>query len=605
MSARIEDYGFISDCYSAALVGRDGSIDWLCLPRYDSASLFGALLGGEDQGRWLLAPADGNATARRRYDGHTFTLVTTWSSRDAEVEVTDLMPRSNGRREVIRRVRGVRGRMAMCEDLRIRFDYANAVPWVENTRRDGRSTLVATAGPDAVVVRGPELRAQGTSHRATFAVSEGDVIDLALTWFPSHEDVPEAPDVDEGLRRTDEWWTRWADENHYSGPYGDAVHRSLLILRALTHAQTGGIVAAATTSLPEAFGGERNWDYRYVWLRDASLTISVLVRGGYRAALEHWRQWLLRSIAGDPDDLQIMYGISGERRLQEYELTSLPGYRGAHPARVGNAAYLQYQADVVGEVMLALQEARSLGVQESRSSWSLQCALMDYLERNLERKDQGLWETRGDPRFYTQSRVMIWAAFDCALRGVREFALAGPADRWERLREQLRAEIEDRGFDVGRNTYTQYYGTDAVDASLLLLPQVGYCAPDDPQMLGTVAAIERDLLREGLPLRYRTGGSEDGLPAGENPFLACAFWLAEQYARSGRLDDARRLMDQLMGYRNDLGAYSEEYDPKGGRQAGNTPQAFSHLALIRAARAVEAAESEAEVLPRTGRSPSA
>lgn len=601
MSARIEDYGFISDCGSAALVGRDGSIDWLCLPRYDSPSLFGALLGDPDQGRWLVAPTDPAATSVRRYDGHSFTLITTWSSPDGEVEVVDFMPRDDDRAEVVRRIRGVRGRLSMHEDLRIRFDYANALPWVQNQRRNGWSTLVATAGPDAVVVRGPELHPDGTSHRATFAVGEGDVIDLSLTWYPSEEDAPNAPDVDEALWRTRQWWSRWADQNRYAGPYADAVHRSLLILRALTHARTGGIVAAATTSLPERFGGKRNWDYRYVWLRDASLTISALVSGGYREALEHWRGWLLRSIAGDAGDLQIMYGISGERRLAEYELDSLPGYRGASPVRIGNGAYLQYQADVVGEVMVALQEARSLGVQESRSSWSLQRALVDWLEQNLDRKDQGLWETRGPAQHYTESRVMIWAALDCALRGVRDFGLEGPKDQWTRLRDQVRTEIEERGFDVERNTYTQYYGSDQVDASLLLLPQVGYCAPDDPRMLGTVAAIERDLLQHGLPLRYRTGASADGLPAGEHPFLACAFWLVEQYARSGRLEDGRRLMDQLMAYRNDLGALSEEYDPEGGRQAGNTPQAFSHLALIRAARAIAAFEDNAEMPARSNR----
>lgn len=605
MPAKIEDYAFISDCYTGALVGPDGSIDWLCFPRYDSESMFGALLGGEDDGRWLLAPEAVGATAERHYGENDFCLVTRWDTGDAEVEVLDFMPRTDGEPNILRRIRGIRGTALMREELRLRFEYASAVPWVTKDRSGEASALVATAGPDSVVVRGPELQPEGTKHVAEFEVKEGQTIDLSLTWYPSHKPTPPAPDFDKDLRRTRRWWADWANRSSYDGPYADQVHRSLLVLRALTHAETGGIVAAATTSLPEQFGGPRNWDYRYVWLRDASLTISVLVRHGYRDVVNHWRHWLLRAIAGDPQDLQIMYGIDGARRLNEFELDSLPGYEGSSPVRVGNAASLQYQADVIGEVMVALQEARAAGIEETALSWSLQRALMDFLEAHLGTKDQGLWEARGEARFYTQGRAMIWAALDSAVRGVRDFGLEGPADRWERIRDEVRADIERHGFDPLRNTYTQYFGSEETDASLLLLPQVGYCAPDDPRMLGTVAAIEHDLMQDGLPLRYRTAESSDGLPPGENPFLACGFWLAEQYARSGRLDDAKRLMERLLGAASDLGLLSEEYDTRNRRQAGNTPQALSHLALIRTADAIAQAEraggATTQRLPTGGR----
>jgi GH15 family glucan-1,4-alpha-glucosidase len=600
MPLAIEDYALIGDCHTGALVGTDGSIDWLCMPRWDAPSLFGALLGDEEHGRWRLAPADPDASTTRRYDGDDFVLVTTWQTPEGEVEVLDFMPRQDGRADVVRRIRGVRGRVTMAVDLRIRFDYAAAMPWVRKQRSVQPPALIATAGPDSVVVRGVELRADGHRHVAEFDVAEGETVQLSLTWYESHKGVPQAPDLDESLRRDRAWWTEFAARNRYRGPYDEHVHRSLLTLRALTHAETGGIVAAATTSLPEQFGGVRNWDYRYVWLRDASLTISVLMRNGFTDVVSHWRDWLLRAIAGDPADVQIMYGLSGERRLAEWELDSLPGYQGAAPVRIGNGAFVQYQADVIGETMVALEEARAAGITETANSWSLQRALLAFLEQNLDRKDQGLWETRGDPQFYTQGRAMMWAAFDSAVRGVRQHGLDGPVDHWEQVRDRIRDGIEAHGFDAARNSYTQHFGTTEVDAALLLLPQVGYCRPDDPRMLGTVAAIEQDLLREGLPLRYRTDKAPDGLPPGEHPFLACAFWLVEQYARSGRVPDARRLMDRLVSFTNDLGLLSEEYDIEGRRQAGNTPQALSHLALIRAADAIGAAEG---VGPRPERLP--
>lgn len=589
MSLPIEDYALISDCFTGALVGRDGSIDWVCLPRYDSASTFGALLGTEDHGRWLVAPEDPSASSRRRYEGDTMILVTRWRTADGEVEVTDAMPMGDHRADIVRRVRGVSGTVRMRQDLRIRFGYASAVPWVRNETEAGSAALVAVAGPDAIVVRGPRLHAADHAHRGEFTVSAGETVDLSLTWFPSHRATPAALDVEQSLRQTRNWWTTWAEGCAHDGPYRDEVVRSLILLRALTHLETGGIVAAATTSLPEAFGGERNWDYRYVWLRDASLTIGVLLAHGYDDFVDHWRDWLLRSIAGDPGDVQIMYGLSGERDLDERELTTLPGYQGAHPVRVGNGASTQFQADVIGEVMLALDRGRRNGVRETRFSWALQRALLGYLEEHWREADHGIWEIRGEPQVFTHSRALVWAAFDCAVRAVEQDGLEGPVVRWRHLRDEIRADIEANGFDVTRGSYVQYYGSREVDASLLQLAQVGYCDWEDPRMLGTVRAIEQDLLRDGLVLRYRTEQGVDGLPPGEHPFLACSFWLVEQYANAHRVDDAVRLMDRLIGLANDVGMLSEEYDVDGRSQAGNTPQALTHLTLVRAADAIAAA----------------
>jgi GH15 family glucan-1,4-alpha-glucosidase len=586
MSLAIEDYALISDCHTAALVGSDGSIDWLCLPRYDSPSTFGALLGTEEHGRWLLAPSSADATSTRVYDGNTFILVTTWTTPTGVVEVTDLMPHGDRRADVLRRVRGVSGHVEMVEQLVIRFGYATAVPWVRQASENGHPMLVAIAGPDALVRRGPRLTAVDTRHQGVFAVREGSHVDISLTWFPAHREPPVQLDFDERLAETKDWWSEWSKSLTHDGPYGPEVIRSLLVLRALSHEDTGGIVAAATTSLPESAGGVRNWDYRYVWLRDASLTLQVLLSHGFDEEAVNWRDWLLRAIAGDPADIQIMYGLAGERDLPEREITSLPGYQGASPVRIGNGAALQYQADVIGEVMMALHEARLAGAEETEFSWPLQRALMSFVEDNWTRPDNGIWEIRGELQHFTHSRVMIWVALDRAVRGVREFGLDGPADTWEKLREEVRAEIEENGWNAERGTYTQYYGSSEVDASLLLLPQTGFCTPTDARMLGTVAAIESDLMNDGLVMRYRTESDVDGLPAGEHPFLACSFWLAEQWAGSGRLADAVTLMDRLVTFTNDVGLLSEEYDPAAGRQMGNTPQALSHLALVRAADAI-------------------
>jgi GH15 family glucan-1,4-alpha-glucosidase len=587
MPLPIEDYAMISDCQSAALVGRDGSIDWLCFPRYDSPSMFGALLGDEGHGRWLLAPSEPAAIASRSYIDGTFLLVTRWITSTGEVEVTDFMPHGNRRADVVRRVRGLTGSVTMRQDLRIRFAYASAIPWVRQTERNGDArALLATAGPDAVVLRGPRLKAHGTSHQGEFTVAAGETVDVVLTWYPSYREAPSAIDVDEAVQRTVSWWHDWTRNIEHEGPYGKQVVRSLIVLRALTHEDTGGIAAAATTSLPEQFGGERNWDYRFVWLRDASLTLSVLLNHGYQQEAEHWRDWLLRAIAGDPSDVQIMYGLAGERDLPERILTTLPGYRGSPPVRIGNGAVDQYQADVIGEVMCALHEAREKGIGEVRHAWPVLRALMAYLEKHWRRTDSGIWEMRGRERHFTHSRVMVWAAFDRAVKAVEDYGLEGPVDVWRRLRDAIRAEIEEHGYSERRHSYVQSYGSTEVDASLLLLSQVGYVQADDPRMLGTVAAIERDLMLDGLVLRYRSEATPDGLPPGEYPFLACSFWLVEQYAASGRADAAVALMDRLVGLANDVGLLSEEYDVEGKRQAGNTPQALSHLALVRAADAI-------------------
>jgi len=586
MSLPIEDYALISDCRTGGLVGRNGNIEWLCLPRYDSPSVFGALLGDEEHGHWLVAPTDPNATATRHYVDRTFVLVTHWVTSGGELEVVDFMPHGDHLSNLVRRIRCVRGEVEVVEKLRMRFGYATALPWVRRVGDgDDDAMLVAIAGPDALVRRGPGLEAGERHHAATYALTEGETIDLSLTWYRSHLEPPEAIDIEAAHQETIRWWREWASRYNHEGPYYDHVMRSLLVLRALTDEATGGIVAAATTSLPEQFGGQRNWDYRFVWLRDAALTLSAFLNHSYVSEAQNWRNWLLRAIAGDPADIQTMYGLAGERYLPERELDSLPGYQGASPVRVGNAAVSQFQGDVIGEVMVALHEAREAGVTEDAFSWPLQLSLMSFVEEHWDDNDHGIWEIRGEPRALTHSRVMMWAALDRAIRGVRDCGLEGPVERWEALRDKVRDEIESKGFDASRNAYVQSYGSRAVDASLLVLPQVGYCAADDPRMLGTVAAIEHDLLHDGLLMRYRVdaGNDLDDFPAGEHPFLACSFWLVEQYARSGRLDDARELMDRLVGLCNDVGLLSEEYDTVGARHVGNTPQALTHLTMVQAA----------------------
>ncbi|MGO2747690.1 glycoside hydrolase family 15 protein [Microbacterium sp.] len=585
MPAPIEDYALLSDCRTAALVSREGSIDWLCLPRFDSASIFGAILGDPTHGCWILRPRDRSATAQRHYLPDTFILVTRWECADGVAEVHEFLPMTDDRTDVVRRVIGITGNVAFTTELRMHFDYARALPWVRQVGTPEEPAVSAIAGPDAVIIRGIALTASDHRHTADFTVSADETRDLVLTWHPSHESDPVPLDVEAAIARTRSWWQGWASPIAHEGPHRDTVVRSLLVLRALTNRDTGGIVAAPTTSLPEQFGGSRNWDYRFVWLRDAALTLEALITHGFLEQVHHWRRWLLRAVAGEPAEVQIMYGIAGERDLTERELTSLPGYDGAAPVRVGNGAVEQYQGDVLGEVLVALEAARIAGLDETEFSWPLQRALLERVIAGMERQDNGIWEIRGPLRWFTHSRVMMWAALDRGVRAVREHGLAGNADRWEQMRERLRAEIDERGVHAD-GYFVQHYDTDEVDASLLTLPQVGYCAADDPRMLRTVQQMEHTLMRDGLLMRYRTSSGVDGLDGGEHPFLACSFWLVEQYAASGRIDDATALMGRLVALVNDVGLLSEEYDVDKGRQVGNMPQAFSHLTLVRAADAL-------------------
>ena len=597
MPRPIERYAVIGDCRTAALIGDDGSVDWLCMPRFDSASVFGALLGDPEHGRWSLRPADAAATATRAYATDTFTLVTRWTTTDGEVEVTELMPVRDGsdaRSDVIRRVRGLRGTVRMEQELQVRFGYAATLPWMRQVGTRDAPALLAVAGPDALVVRGPRMTASRMAHRGEFLVGAGDTVDLQLSWFPGYRPVPEPLDVDASIAATTEWWRSWVHGCIEPGAYDQEVRRSLLVLRLLTHEDTGGIVAAATTSLPEDFGGSRNWDYRYVWLRDAALTLEALVHHGYTQEAQAWRQWLLRAIAGDPADVQIMYGLAGERRLSEWEVDTLPGYGASTPVRIGNAASEQYQADVYGEVMIALDVARHSGVDDDGFSWSLQLALLREAEKHLDQPDSGIWEIRGPERHFTHSRAMLWVAFDRAICAVEFDGRNGPVEKWRELRAGIAERIEHDGYDAELGSYVQFAGTTEVDAALLQLAQIGYLAYDDPRMLGTVARIEETLIRDGLVCRYRTEAQIDGVPGDENAFLACSFWLVEHYAHSGRLDDATALMDRLLSHGSELGLMAEQAEPNTGRQAGNTPQALSHLALVRAADAIAHARGTAE-----------
>ncbi len=588
MASPIEDYALVSDLHAGALISRRGSIDWLCLPRFDSPSVFGALLGTEDHGRWLLAPEGDAAVVNRSYLGPTFILQTHWATDTGSALVTEFMPVGDRRASIVRRVEGISGTVDMVQELEVRFNYGTVLPWMRRDPDPLGERLLAVAGPHGLVLRGGNMpKAEDHRHVGRFTVAAGQRVDLELTWYPSHMEVPRLTDIDAALVSTTAYWRRWAEHCEPTNQYQEHVLRSLLVLRALTHESTGGIVAAPTTSLPETAGGERNWDYRYCWLRDAALTIEAMLGHGYADEALQWRNWLLRAVAGDPEDLQILYAVDGARELPERILPQFSGYGGAVPVRVGNGAVSQYQADVVGEVMVALAKLRDAGVAEDHFSWPLQRALMTFLERHLEDKDHGIWEMRGDPQHFTHSRVMMWAAFDRAAAAVRSHNLDGPVELWDALRDGLREEVLNRGFNAELNSFTQHYGSTEVDAALLKIPQVGFLAYDDERMLGTVARLEQDLRTDsGLLMRYATHTGVDGLEPGENPFLACSFWLVEQYAATGRGGEARALMDQLVAYSNELGLLSEEYDPVRNTMAGNYPQAFSHLALVRAADAL-------------------
>ncbi|HEY5832438.1 glycoside hydrolase family 15 protein [Streptomyces sp.] len=584
MPGRIEDYALIGDLQTAALVGKDGSVDWLCLPRFDSAACFAALLGDEDNGRWRLAPVGATSCSSRAYRGDTLVLDTLWETPTGTVKVTDFMPQRDRAPDVVRIVEGVSGEVAMRGELALRFDYGTVVPWVRRTDHH----RVAIAGPDSVWLRSePPVPMYGRDMRtyADFTVAAGERIAFVLTWHPSHEKRPRRAEPYIALEQSLEDWQAWSARCRYDGPWRSAVLRSLITLKALTYAPSGGIVAAATTSLPEEIGGVRNWDYRFCWLRDAALTLNALIASGFLDEARSWRDWLLRAVAGDPADLQIMYGIAGERRLPEYEVPWLGGYERSVPVRVGNAAAGQLQLDVYGEVLDSLHLARERGLDDEAHAWNLQRALMDFLESKWREPDEGLWEVRGRRRHFVHSKVMAWVAADRAVRTLEaQPGLRGDLARWRSMRAQVHAEVCEKGYDPARNTFTQSYGSKELDAATLLIPQVGFLPPTDRRVVGTVEAVRRELDHGGFVRRYTPdSGSVDGLPGGEGAFLACSFWLADALHATGRPDEAKALFERLLTVRNDVGLLAEEWDPVAGRLLGNYPQAFSHIGLVNTA----------------------
>ncbi|MEU3250280.1 glycoside hydrolase family 15 protein [Streptomyces sp. NPDC006997] len=588
MNRRIEDYAIIGDEQTAALVGRDGSVDWLCLPRFDSAACFARLLGDEDNGHWRLAPKDATGPCTRRaYRPDTLVLDTEWETPHGAVRVTDLMPQRDRAPDVVRIVEGLHGSVTMRSTLRLRFDYGSVMPWVR--RSDGHR--VAVAGPDSVWLRSePEVHTWGEDFgtHAEFTVTPGQKVAFVLTWHPSHQPRPPLVDPYESLRHSVADWRAWTAHCRYDGPHRDAVIRSLITLKALTYKPTGGIVAAATTSLPEEIGGVRNWDYRYCWLRDSTLTLGALTAAGYVEEAEAWRDWLLRAVAGDPADLQIMYGLAGERRLTEQELPWLSGFEGTAPVRIGNDAVRQLQLDVYGEVMDSLALARRAGLHSRPDVWALQVALMEFLRTAWREPDEGLWEVRGGRRQFTHSKVMVWVAADRAVRALESYPqLEGDLEGWRALRDEVHREVCAKGYDAERNTFTQSYGSRELDASLLLIPRVGFLPPDDPRVTGTIDAIRAELGHHGFLRRYGTDETVvDGLPGGEGTFLVCSFWLADALHATGRRKEAEELFERLVERTNDVGLLSEEYDPVADRQLGNFPQAFSHIGLVNTALAL-------------------
>ncbi len=586
MPLRIEDYALIGDCQTAALVGKDGSIDWLCVPRFDSAACFAALLGGPEHGRWLLAPRVPVKRVTRAYRDGSLILDTTFETDDAEVVVTDCMPMRDAVPHIIRSVRGVRGRMAMRTELVVRFDYGSIVPWVRKGRNGG---IRAIAGPDSIRLQSDvPLRGENLTTVAEFDVARGDVVSFVLTWHPSHVREPGEVDVAAVIERTERAWEDWSSRSTYRGPWRNIVDRSLVTLKALTHTATGGIVAAPTTSLPESIGGQRNWDYRYGWVRDATFTLLALIHSGFTQEASDWREWLLRAVAGDPSKLQIMYAVDGRRRLEEEVIPWLPGYEGSAPVRVGNAAFQQNQLDVYGEVMDALYQCHTHGLPASDDAWNMRRGMLEFLETCWDRPDEGIWEVRGGARQFTHSKVMAWVAFDRAVRRLESIgaigADAGRLERWRALRAHMHDDICARGYNAEIGAFVQSYGSTRLDASLLMLPLVGFLPPTDPRVRGTVAAIERRLLEGGLVRRYESDPRVDGLPAGEGVFLPCSFWLADNWALADRQPEASALFERLVGLCNDVGLLSEEYDVSAGRLVGNFPQAFSHVSLINTAR---------------------
>ncbi|MBO3731892.1 glycoside hydrolase family 15 protein [Glycomyces niveus] len=593
MASRIEDYGMIGDLRTAALVDAHGSIDWLCLPRFDSPACFAALLGDEEHGSWRLGPATGERCTRRRYRGDTLILETEWDTPDGSVRVSDAMPPRDGAADLVRVVEGLTGSVPMRTVMRLRFGYGRVEPWL---RRRG-TDLAAIAGPDAAWLDADvPLTLQDGAASADFTVAAGERVAFTLIHELSHLDRPRPPDPQRALAHTEAFWNDWIGGLRYEGEWDDAVRRSLITLKALAYEPTGGIAAAATTSLPEDLGGVRNWDYRFCWLRDAAFVLQSLLGTGFMDEAAAWRQWLLRAAAGDPAELQIMYGLDGRHWLPEHDLHWLPGYEGSAPVRVGNAASGQFQLDVWGETLDALHLARAAEIEPDESAWDLQLALLRFLERHWADPDDGLWEIRGARRHFVHSKVMAWAAFDRAVQAVERFGLSGPVERWRELRDRVHAEVCERGFDADRGTFTQFYGSKGLDAALLLLPQVGFLPWDDPRVVGTVEAVQEELTRDGFLLRYdvTADGGVDGLPGDEGVFVACTFWLVDALQGIGRGREARELFERLLGVRNDLGLLSEELDPVTGRHLGNTPQAYSHVGLVNAARHLSGAHPAEE-----------
>jgi GH15 family glucan-1,4-alpha-glucosidase len=577
----IEQYALLGDTQTAALVADDGSVDWMCAPRFDSPAFFAALLGTPEHGRWLIAPAAGGRATRRRYREGTLVLETEFETTDGTVQIVDCMPIRDRNVDLVRIVKGVSGTVPMRMDLVFRFDDGSVVPWVRRVD----DALVAVAGPNAVALHTPvETRGQHLHTVAEFDISKGDEVPFVLTWFSSHHDVPRGADPKKAVAQTTAWWEEWSARSQYAGIVPDLVQRSAITIKALTYAPTGGLIAAATTSLPEWIGSVRNWDYRYCWLRDATFSLYALMSLGYLTEAKEWRDWLLRALAGQPEKAQIMYGAAGERRLTECELDWLPGYEGSAPVRTGNAASGQFQLDVYGEVFDALHLTRRVGIPPDPSVWPLAVTLLDFLEEAWRMPDDGIWEVRGPRQHFTHSKVMAWVAFDRAVKAVTELGLEDTDPTpWKWLCEEIHAQVCAQGYDADRNSFTQHYGTTALDASLLMIPLVGFLPPDDPRVAGTVEAIQQDLVVDGFVQRYQTEGGVDGLPPGEGAFLPCSFWLADNLALMGRLDEAQPIFDRLASLVNDVGLISEEYDPKAQRLLGNFPQAMTHVALINTA----------------------
>ncbi len=600
MSNRIEDYALIGNTYTAALVGRDGSIDWLCMPRFDSGACFAALLGTAENGRWLIAPAAEVRTVNRKYRGDTLVLETEFELTDTRrVAIIDFMPicERDGRIDLIRIVEGRGGVVPMRLEAVFRFDYGRIVPWV----RSRKWGISAVAGPDALQLRTPvPMHGENLKTVADFEVKEGERIPFTLTWYPSHLEESSERDPIELLEDTEEYWSEWSSRCHDAGEWRPYVIRSLITLKALTYSPTGGIVAAPTTSLPEWIGSTRNWDYRYCWLRDATFTLYALLSSGYSDEAAAWREWLLRAIAGQPEQIQIMYGIAGERRLTEFEAPWLPGYEGSSPVRMGNAAHDQFQLDVYGEILDVFHTARRYNLNPSDDAWNVVLVLMDFVEKHWHEPDEGIWEVRGPRRHFTHSKVMAWVAVDRAVKAVERHGRLGPVEKWRALRDTIHADVCINGFNTKRNAFVQYYGADRLDASLLMITLVGFLPAHDPRVIGTVEAIQRDLMDEALVRRYATDDpGVDGLPPGEGAFLPCTFWLVDNLAMMGRYDEARAIFQRLIALCNDVGLLSEEYDPRGKRQLGNFPQAFAHVFLINTAHNLSRVEGPAKVRAKT------